>query len=393
MTPNSESLTIVITGIRNAGKSSLINNIFEKEIAIVSDYPGTTTDPVIKKIELSSLGACTVIDTAGIDDSEITGDIGKKRIEKSLEYIKKAHILIFTTPGDKPLVDSEQKLLETLKNIDTPIIVAKTYSEKKNDISKEKIISTYQTVDIDNITGKGINLLREKIIALKPKIQYEITPLEGLVKEGDNILLVTPIDLAAPKGRLILPQVETIRDALDRDCSVMIVKERELYDFYNNLAVKPDLVITDSQVFHKVKADLPDSQKLTSFSILFARKKGELDVFLEGLNKLKTINDNSKILVMESCNHHRQADDIGTVKIPRLFKQLVNNKADFEFSRTLPENIEEFDLVIHCAACMTTKKDMVNRINAIREKKVAITNYGLFLGWANGLIPRAIEML
>lgn len=390
MTPNAESLTIVITGIRNAGKSSLINGIFEKDIAIVSDYAGTTTDPVVRKIELSELGSCTVVDTAGIDDE---GEIGLKRVEKSMEYLKKAHLIIFTTPIDKNPSNAEIEFYNKLKGMNVPCLTAATHSGNTAVQSKIEWLNGMEFVKVDSLSGEGLADLRKKIISFKSLMEYEITPLEGIVKEGDSILLVTPIDLAAPKGRLILPQVEVIRDALDRDCSVMIVKERELYSFYNNLSRKPDLVITDSQVFSKAAADIDPDQKLTSFSIIFARKKGELDVFLEGIEHLKNIKDQSKILIMESCSHHRQADDIGTVKIPRLFKQLVNPHVSFEFTRELPADIEKYDLVIHCAACMNTRKDMTAKLSDIKKAGVPVTNYGLFLGWANGLIPRALEVL
>jgi [FeFe] hydrogenase H-cluster maturation GTPase HydF len=211
------------------------------------------------------------------------------------------------------------------------------------------------------------------------------------VNEQDLVLLVTPIDLAAPAGRLILPQVETIRDLLDRDCAALIVKERELHTFYHRIGIKPALVITDSQAFHKVAADIPEDQPLTSFSILFARKKGDPSLFIRSLNALKNFPQKGRVLVMEVCSHHRQAEDLGTVKIPRLFRQLVGSQVEFGHTRKVPKDPEAWDMVIHCAGCMITQKAMDSRLEIFRQKGIPVLNYGLFLAWANGLLPRALE--
>ncbi len=254
-------------------------------------------------------------------------------------------------------------------------------------------VKNFRFVKVDNLTKNGIQHLKNELIALYDKIEFEISPLEGLVNENDLVLLVTPIDLAAPKGRLILPQVETIRDALDKDCAVLIVKERELKLFYDSLKIKPKLVITDSQVFSKVAADIDPNQPLTSFSILFARKKGNLALFVEGLKALKNFPPYSKVMILEACAHHVQPDDIGTVKIPRLFRQLVQSNTEFEFMKELPEEskLKEFKLVIHCGGCMVTRKKMLSRLEFLRSHGIPSLNYGLFLAWANGLIPKAIE--
>ena len=232
------------------------------------------------------------------------------------------------------------------------------------------------------------------IVGLKEFVNFEISPLEGLVHENDLVVLVTPVDLAAPKGRLILPQVETIRDVLDRDCASLVVKERELKYFYDKLRIKPKLVVTDSQAFSKVAADIPENQLLTSFSILFARKKGDLALFVRGIRELKNTPDNARILVLESCSHHRQADDVGTVKIPRLFRQLVKHDAEFDFTRELPDNgkLKEYFMVINCAGCTVTANKMKLRLEVLKKNGVHATNYGLFLAWVNGLLPRALEM-
>jgi [FeFe] hydrogenase H-cluster maturation GTPase HydF len=387
-----ESVRIVFIGIRNAGKSSLMNRLFEKEISIVSDIPGTTTDSVTRQMELGTLGAVAVTDTAGIDDE---GDLGKMRVEKALESASVSGINVFVTAQHRKPSDDEKKILKELfqKSGRIPLICVLTHRDLEENPEKMELIAPYPKVKVNNRTGEGSEDLRKLLISQKEKLSPEITPLEGLVTEGDLAVLVTPIDLAAPKGRLIMPQVQTIRDLLDKDCASLVVKERELFPFYNNLVEKPRLVITDSQVFHKVAADIPENQLLTSFSILFARKKGDLEEFIRGIINLKNTPEGGRILVMESCSHHRQADDIGTVKIPRLFRQMVHAEARFDFTRTLPsdDDLEKYFMVIHCAACMINREKMMGRLNKIREKGVYITNYGLFLGWANGLLPRALE--
>lgn len=387
-----ESIRIVLIGIRNAGKSSLMNNIFEKEISIISPTPGTTTDPVTRQMELGSLGPIAVTDTAGLDDE---GDLGKMRVLKTLESATSSSINVFVTPIHKSPTKLETEIFEKLlkNNSKTPFISVLTHCDLNENNEKMNLVAPSPKVKINNISGEGAVELRELLIKQKDNLSPELTPVEGLVSEGDLVVLVTPIDLAAPKGRLIMPQVQTIRDLLDKDCASLVVKERELYPFYNNLITKPKLVITDSQVFHKVAADIPEDQLLTSFSILFARKKGDLEEFIRGIVNLKNTPEKSKILVMESCSHHKQADDIGTVKIPRLFRQLVQPNVEFDFTRSLPtdKELEQYYMVIHCAGCMINREKMMDRLERVRSKGVYITNYGLFLGWVNGLLPRALE--
>lgn len=389
-TPLSEQIKIVIFGLRNSGKSFLMNNIFEKEVAIVSDNPGTTTDPVTRSMEMGILGPVTITDTAGIDDE---GDLGKLRIEKSLERLAVSDIALFATRIDFPPTEKENDFLKELKAKNKVIIFVLTFSDRE--ASKEKLewVKDYNYVKIDNVNKIGMDSLKKILTESYDKLEYEISPVEGLVSEHEFVVLVTPIDLAAPKGRLILPQVETIRDLLDRDCGVLVVKDQELKYFYESLSIKPKLVITDSQVFAKVAADIPEDQPLTSFSILFARKKGDLVYFIEGIKKLKSIKPFSKILVLESCSHHRQADDIGTVKIPRLFKQIVEPNVTFDFARSIPEEgkLKEYSLVINCAGCMVTRNKMLNRIKILKENNIFGVNYGLFLAYVNGLLPRALE--
>jgi len=367
-----------------------MNNIFEKEVSIVSEYAGTTTDPVIRSMELGKLGPVSFSDTAGFDD---TGELGELRIKKTKDILDISDIILFITRVDIEPTKEEINFLNKLKNSNKKFLVVLTFADKNENEEKISLLKDFEVIKVNNLTKEGIPELKNKIIKIGDEIEYEITPVEGLVKENDFVLLVIPIDLAAPKGRLILPQVETIRDLLDKDCGVLVVKERELKYFYDRIGIKPKLVITDSQAFSKVAADIPEDQMLTSFSILFARKKGELSYFIEGIKQLTKVPPDSKILILESCSHHRQADDIGTVKIPRLFKQMVQSKVEFEFARMLPdeENLKKYYMVINCAGCMITRNRMLKRLEILKKNGIFSINYGLFLAWVNGLLPRALE--
>jgi [FeFe] hydrogenase H-cluster maturation GTPase HydF len=387
-TPLAERIKIVILGKRNAGKSSLINQISSKNVAIVSDYAGTTTDPVFFSMELGEVGPVTFIDTAGFDDE---GELGKLRISRTLEKLEIADLCIFVTPATDNIDKKELEFYKEIKD-KKPIIIVFTFFENKIDDSKKFLLEN-QWVGVDNIKGIGILELRKKIIQMKEFIKSEPGLLDGLVKEEDFVLLVTPIDLAAPKGRLILPQVEAIRELLDKDCGVMIVKERELKIFYDRLKIKPSLVITDSQVFHKVAADITSDQPLTSFSILMARKKGELLPFIESIERISKLKAESKILILEMYNHHRQPDDIGTVKIPRLVNQMIEPTISFEWKKQV-NNVNEikgFDAIIMCGGCMVSRQQYSLMMKMIIDENIPLLNYGLFFAWVNGLLPRAIE--
>lgn len=397
--PLSESASIVVVGARNAGKSSLINALFEKDVAIVSAEPGTTTDPVLRKMELPGWGPVAFVDTAGIDD---VGELGAKRVARTEERLASAAAVVFASPGHKPPLPAEVALLERLRAGGKPFAVALTHADLPLDGEKAALVgvasgdvaapasASAAVLRVNCLDGSGAAELRAAVAALAGRGRTEPGPLEGLVREGDHVLLVAPIDLAAPKGRLIQPQVETIRDALDRDCAVTVVKERELYGAYRSFREPPRLVVTDSQAFSKVAADIPEDQALTSFSILFARKKGELDAFLSGLDALASFPADGRVFVLEACSHHRGADDIASVKIPRLFSRLVTPAARFQTVRALPEDLSPRDLVIHCGACMMTGNALSVRLERLREAGVPATNYGLFLAWANGLLPRAV---
>lgn len=399
-TPNSESIHIVIAGNTNAGKSSLFNAFLRNDIAVVSKNAGTTTDPVSRKIELANLGPCTITDTAGLDDNT---ELGSERIKKSLSRIRTADLVLFATPLNQAFTDDEKSLISELTKVKLPLIAVFTFDDKKDNKIHTQKEAYFKSAGCKTAyfsskenTASHIKTLYKLIEESAPEVTRELTPVEGLVRPGSTVLLVTPIDSAAPKGRLILPQVETLRDLLDRDCNAIVVKENTLQSALENLKNPPDLVITDSQAFAEVSKILPQEQPLTSFSILFARKKGDFEYFMQSLSALENFPDGGKVLIMEACAHHQKEDDIGTVKIPKLFKKKIcagGKAVTFEWSREIPANIKDFSLVIHCGACMITQKTMLERTSILKAKGIPVINYGLFLAWANGLLPRAIEPL
>ncbi|NNM66977.1 MAG: [FeFe] hydrogenase H-cluster maturation GTPase HydF [Spirochaetales bacterium] len=388
-TPLSERLSLVFFGLRNAGKSSLLNAFLGSQTAIVSPTPGTTTDPVTRAFELGELGPVAITDTAGLDDE---GDLGKLRVQKSRDKIAVCDVPILVSRADLPPTELEMTIWNELAEKKPALTLVLTHADLGLHPEKKVWAEPRNAAAVDNLSGAGVPELRKLLQRRAALAEREISPLEGLVNENDFLILVTPIDLAAPKGRLILPQVETIRDVLDKDCACLVVKERELKSFYDNLGLKPKLVVCDSQVFSKVASDIPEEQALTSFSILFGRKKGELSVYLAGIAALANQPADAKVLVLEACAHHKQADDIGTVKIPRLFHQLVQSRAVFHHRRDIPdeEELKTFSLVINCAGCMVSRNRMLSRIEKFRKLGIPVINYGLFLAWANGLLPRAI---
>ncbi len=390
-TARSERVAIALVGLRNAGKSSLANRLLEREVSIVSDVPGTTTDPVSRPIELARLGPALLWDTAGLDDS---GGLGELRVARTRQVAESADAILFVTRADRAPDPGEEAALAEYRGGKRPLVVAATFADAPPDPRKAAFLAGLDPVSVDNVSGRGAKELRERLIALADRLEPESGPLEGLVEEGDLVLLVTPMDLGAPKGRLIMPQVESIRDLLDKDCAVVTVKERELGQWYGRLP-RPRLVVTDSQAFSKVAADLPEDQELTSFSILFARKKGDIAAYLDGASALGSMRSGARVLMLEACSHHRQADDLGTVKIPRLFRQLVPGTLEFEYARELPprEELARYGLVVTCGSCMRTRREVLVRLDRLREAGIPVVNYGIFLAWANGLLPRAVQML
>ena len=391
-TPNANRLHIAIFGKRNMGKSTLINAITNQNIAIVSDYAGTTTDPVYKAMEILPIGPVVLIDTAGFDDE---GSLGELRIEKTLDVIKKADIALLVVDS-KGFSYFDVNIINKLKETNTPFIVVLNKSDlnDSNCIFLEELkTEDYIFTQVSANEKIRIEELKNLIIKHSPKSFEQPSILGELINPGDHVVLVTPIDTGMPKGRLILPQVQMIRDILDNDAIVHQCKEKELRYLLDSLKIKPKLVITDSQVFSSVSADTPEDIALTSFSILFAKYKGDLFKLVEGAKALKNLKAGDKVLIAEACTHHAQPDDIGTVKIPRWIKSHINSDIIFEFTsgRDYPDNLHEYKLVIHCGACTLNRKEMLNRIESSLEKGTPIINYGLCIAYLHGIFERALK--
>ncbi|MDD3269350.1 MAG: [FeFe] hydrogenase H-cluster maturation GTPase HydF [Syntrophomonadaceae bacterium] len=389
-TPKANRLHIGIFGRRNAGKSSLINTLTNQDIALVSDVPGTTTDPVFKAMEILPLGPCMIIDTAGIDDEGLLGEL---RIKKSREVLNQTDVALLVIDPEMGISDFERELKSAIKAKNIPIIGVLNKSDQGEielkTLEQELGLSL---LAVSSLTGAGFKQLKERIIQVAPANFEEPHIVGDLINPGDICVLVVPIDLAAPKGRLILPQVQTIRDILDNDAIAMVVKERELREALDGLSKKPRLVITDSQAFLKVAADTPDDVMMTSFSILFARYKGDLLELVRGAKAIERLQPGDQVLIAEACTHHSQADDIGRVQIPRWLRQYVGGELNFQwFSGSgYPDNLEEYQLVVHCGGCMINRRQMLYRIQMARESKVPIVNYGVLLAFVHGILKRTL---
>ncbi|OHD56475.1 MAG: [FeFe] hydrogenase H-cluster maturation GTPase HydF [Spirochaetes bacterium GWF1_51_8] len=393
--PKSERMHIGIFGRRNAGKSSLINALTGQDIALVSETAGTTTDPVYKSMEILPIGPVVIIDTAGLDDS---GDLGGKRVKKSLDVLKKCDFAVVVVPANTIAGDSlqwELDLIERIAGKNIPCVLAVNKIDIAG-IDESAIKEKFKNIpfaSVSALNGTGIDRLKELLISESDSTWHEDTILGDLISPGDTIVLVVPIDDAAPKGRLILPQVQTIRDILDHDAVAVTVKERELAHVLHSIGVTPRLVVTDSQAFQKVSADTPEHIPMTSFSILFARYKGDLLTYLRGIKKIDSLRDGDKVLIAEACTHHVQSDDIGTVKIPRWLNQLTGKKLEFEkFSGCgYPDDLTDYRLVIHCGSCMLNRRETVARARAAENAGVSITNYGMVIAYSFGILERALK--
>lgn len=393
-TPVANRLHISIFGRRNAGKSTLINALTNQKIAVVSEIAGTTTDPVQKTMEILPIGPVVVIDTAGYDD---TGDLGNLRVEKTYDVLRKTDLAIVVISAEDGITDDDRDFIKGVKRKEIPTIVVINKSDK-SDINEEQL-NIYKEelgVPLCKISAEnnlGIDELRDLIVKNAKYEEMQTTIVGDLIKPGDMVVLVTPIDLSAPKGRLILPQQQTIRDILDNDAIAVVTKENGLRDTLNNLSKKPSIVITDSQVFSKVAAETPEDIPLTSFSILFARYKGELRQMVMGIRKIKELKAGSRVLIVEGCTHKCEADDIGRVKIPGWLRKFCGEEIEFEWANGTfyPKEIDKYDLIIHCGGCMLNKKEMCYRIDAAKESNVAITNYGMIIAYVHGILPRALQ--
>lgn len=387
-------LHIAVLGKMNTGKSSIINAIFNREVSIVSDYAGTTTDVNQKAMELLPIGPVSIMDTAGLDDS---GELGQKRIEKTLETIERSDvaIVVFDNSGVK---SCDIELFEKLKNKNIPILsiinkIDIAYPDK-NDIEKIKNNSD-KTIELsakndNNVTSK----IKQGLINILSD-DYINTPslLNGIIRQDDTIVLVIPTDKEAPKGRIILPQVQTIRDILDNKAMSVVCDVERLPIVLKNLKTQPRLVITDSQAFKEVDNIVKKEIELTSFSILFAKLKGDLKTFANGAKTLDNLNDGDKILICESCSHHPVEDDIGRVKIPNLIKKYTGKNVEFEHvsGHIFPKDIEKYKLIVHCGACMTNRREVLSRIEAANSKGVAISNYGITIAKCLNILDRALK--
>ncbi|NSW77206.1 MAG: [FeFe] hydrogenase H-cluster maturation GTPase HydF [Candidatus Atribacteria bacterium] len=387
--PRSIRPHIGIFGRRNVGKSSLINALTDQEVAIVSDVPGTTTDPVFKAIELLPFGPVVIVDTAGLDDVGFLGDLRKK---KSLEILHRCDVALLVW-DDRTDFSLEKELLQILEQEQVLTIGVHNKIDQNHGthINPPFPIPVFRT---STLNREGIPELKTAIVDLLKKVHQEKPLVRDLIKPGDLVVLVVPIDLGAPKGRLILPQVQTIREILDAEGTALIVKERELVESLQKLHEAPRLVITDSQVFHKVAGAVPPNVFLTSFSILFARYKGDLLTFIEGVRAVEQLQAFDRVLIAEACSHHPLPDDIGRVKIPRWLQQRlgINLRFDVVAGPNLPDDLAKYKLIIHCGGCMINQKEMLYRLRRARENRIPITNYGVLIAYLQGILPRVIEI-
>ena len=412
-TPKGERVHIALFGKRNAGKSSLINAITNQNLAIVSEVKGTTTDPVYKAMELLPLGPVMMIDTPGLDDE---GTLGEQRIEKAMEVLRKTDIALLvadakTALGEKQeegFLKEEKKILELVKQRKIPYLIVWNKIDLLEDAEGEETISIKTLEEIaqselavteDSIcavsttTNDGIHILKERIAEQLPE-EEELHLVADLLKPSDFVVLVVPIDKAAPKGRLILPQQQAIRDILEADAISIVTKENELKQTLEHLGKKPRMVITDSQAFEQVAEDTPKDVLLTSFSILMARYKGDLPALVKGAFAVGKLKDGDKILMAEGCTHHRQCDDIGTVKIPRWLSAHTGKKLIFEAANGTgyPKDLSEYAMIIHCGGCMLNRKEMKYRIAAAKEQGIPIVNYGVLIAYMKGILERSIQV-
>ena len=382
-TPSADRPHIAFFGKRNAGKSSVVNAVTGQDISIVSDYKGTTTDPVTKAMELLPLGPVVIIDTPGIDDE---GTVGELRVKKARRILNKTDIAVLVIDSTVGKTEEDKELIELFIKKDIPYLIV----YNKSDIYKMEITQENE-INVSAINNENIYKLKEKLAKLVKSESENKKIISDLLTENDVVLLVTPIDSSAPKGRMILPQVQTIRDILDTHAICITVQPQQLK---KALVFNPKMVITDSQIFNKVKNIVPENIPLTSFSILFASYKGLLKSAVNGVNKLRDLKDGDTVLICEGCTHHRQCEDIGTVKLPGWISDYTEKELNFEFTSggQFPENIEKYSLIVHCGGCMLNEREICYRNKAANDAGVPITNYGTLIAHINGILERSIEI-
>ncbi|WP_278872830.1 [FeFe] hydrogenase H-cluster maturation GTPase HydF [Anaerotignum lactatifermentans] len=385
-TPSSERVQIGFFGCRNAGKSSLVNAVTNQEMAVVSPVKGTTTDPVTKAMELLPLGPVLIIDTPGIDDE---GGLGEQRVKRTKQILNRIDCAVLVVDSVAGKTKADEELLNLFQEKQIPFLVA----YNKSDLQMP-ILSGKNEVAVSALQKTGIEELKERIAALGKENQKERMLVRDLVKAEDLVVLVTPIDSSAPKGRLILPQQQTIRDLLEADAIPVVTKENTLKTTLESLAKKPAMVITDSQAFAQVSKDTPLDIPLTSFSILMARYKGFLEGAVQGVAAIETLQDGDKVLICEGCTHHRQCEDIGTVKIPRWLRQHTGKELELVHTsgKDFPEDLSPYRLVIHCGGCMLNEREVAYRQKCAADAGIPFTNYGIAIAYMTGILKRSIEI-
>lgn len=385
--PSSERIHIGFFGMRNAGKSSLVNAVTGQKLSLVSDIRGTTTDPVKKAMELLPLGPVVIIDTPGLDDE---GELGQMRVRRAKDMLSSVHIAVLVVDALKGMSDEDKSLAAEIESRKIPLIIAMNKADLLEDVPENESNKVYVSAE----KSIGITELKNKLASLGKTAKNDKKILADLVSKGDTVLLVTPIDESAPKGRLILPQQQTIRELLEIGCVTLVVQVSEITQALSNLKTAPKLVITDSQAFSQVSQLVPPDIKLTSFSILFARYKGDLDTVAKGAHKLSALSDGDRILISEGCTHHRQCKDIGTVKLPGWIKKFSGKDLQFDFTSggTFPDDLSEYALIIHCGGCTLNENEMKNRLARCESQGVAVTNYGTAIAEMNGILRRSLEV-
>ena len=387
-TPMANRIHIGIFGKRNAGKSSIINAMTGQSLAIVSDVAGTTTDPVLKAMELLPLGPVVIIDTPGLDD---VGELGLMRVQKAYQILNKTDIVVVVIDGSVGVTEEDEKIIERIREKNIPYVVVKN----KMDLWEKAEESGENTISVSAATGQNIYELKELIAKQVPKENDSRRIVGDILQQGDFVVLVVPIDSAAPKGRLILPQQQTIRDVLEAGASAIVTRDSELADTLKSLGKKPRMVITDSQVFGKVSKIVPADVELTSFSILMARYKGDLETNVKGARILEKLRDGDKVLISEGCTHHRQCEDIGTVKMPRWIQEYTGKQLEFHFTSgtEFPLDLTEYALIVHCGGCTLNEREMKYRLKCAEDQNIPMTNYGICIAYMNGILERSIRPL
>lgn len=385
-TPQSERIHIGFFGRRNAGKSSVVNAVTNQQISVVSDVKGTTTDPVTKAMELLPLGPVVIIDTPGFDDE---GALGEMRVKRTKQVLNRVDVAVLVVDGTIGKTGADNELIEIFTDKKIPYIVA----YNKSDISEQS--DCPDGVAVSALDGTNIGLLKEKIAHLTKTDDTKKKICGDLISEGDFVVLVVPIDSAAPKGRLILPQQQTIRDVLEAGATAIVVRDTELKSTLESLGKKPKLVITDSQAFESVSKDVPEDIYLTSFSILMARYKGFLKSAVEGAAAIDRLKDGDRVLISEGCTHHRQCDDIGTVKLPRWLRNYTGKELVFETSsgKGFPDDLSPYSLVIHCGGCMLNEREVQYRRKFAEDSEVPFTNYGTAIAYMQGILKRSLQII